>query len=198
LKQEFDDIKVVNNSNQGKFALNTLSNEKGIIIGEFNENNTGWKIQFSLDHSSNIQLITSKEITITGICDDTVFLERLIRDIYSEDLKTRQWASLVLCDFIEFNGEELELDLLNKSIDKMVERLSIENDYEVEKKLSEGLFEFLCLEKLTQKDEQKLVIQLANLNKEVLFCYLNNEEYAQIPEVKAFINRVSKEFKSIK
>ena len=31
------------------------------------------------------------------------------------------------------------------------------------------LFEFLCLEKLTQKEEQKLVIELANLNKEVLF-----------------------------
>jgi hypothetical protein len=191
LKQEFDYIKAVNNSNQGQFALNTLTNEKGIILGGFNENNNGWKIQFSLDHSCNIQLITSKEITITGICDDAIFMERLIRDIYSEDLKSRQWASDVLCDFIEFNGEELELDLLNKSVDKMVERLSIENDYEVEQKLSEGLFEFLCLEKLTQKEEQKLVIELANLNKEVLFSYLNHEEYAQIPEVKAFINHVA-------
>ncbi len=187
--EEYDYIRSVNKGIQAKTALNKISNEKGIVIGEFNENNTGWKVQFSLDNNTLIQLATSNDLLIIGNCDNNTFLERLVRDIYAEDLETRQWASEILCYFIESNGSELDFDLLTYSVNKMIERLSIEDNYDVEQKLSEGIFEFIWLEKLTKEKERNLIIQLAGINKDTLFCYLDDEEYLRNKEVKEFISR---------
>jgi hypothetical protein len=184
-----DYIKATNNNIQGQIALNKITNEKGIVIGEFNENNAGWKVQISLDNESIIQLLNPNDYTLLGYCDNQIFLDRLIRDINSQDLKTRQWTTETLCYYIETTGSDIELQLLSNSINKMINRLAIETDYDVQQKLSEGIFEYIWLEMLNKEEEQDLIIKLAKMDKDTLFCYLDDEAYLQFDEVKQFIKR---------
>lgn len=142
-----------------------------------------------MDNKCLIEELLQKDILLIGKCEVNMFLERLIRDIGSGDLKTRQSASEVLCYFIESTGSTIELNILTNSIWQMVERLAKENDYDVEQKLSEGIFEFIWLERLNEIENRNLITHLAKLDKNSLICYLDEEDYMLNEEVREFINR---------
>ena len=178
----------------GHKAILNSSSEEGIILQEINENNRGWKLQFSFDNKTLITCFDFNEITIFEKLKDELLLERLIRDISSNNLNTQIWSSEILCYFIEEYGENIELKILEKAILEMVNELSRENEYDIEQKLAEGIFEFLCLEKIDKYAEEKLIIKLASLNKDCLYCYLDEEEYLTIEEVKEFIERKNIEY----
>lgn len=55
------------------------------------------------------------------------------------------------------------------------------------KKLSEGVFEFIYLQKLDKKSEFELIKKLATLDKDYLHTYLDDEEYLKIEEVRNFV-----------
>jgi hypothetical protein len=187
--------KTVENMNYaGHKAILNSSSEEGIILQEINENNSGWKLQFSFDNKTLITRFDLNEITIFEKLKDELLLERLTRDINSNDLNTQIWSSEILCYFIEEYGENIEIKILEKAILEMLNELSRENEYDIEQKLAEGIFEFLWLEKIDKYAEEKLIIKLANLNKDCLYCYLDEEEYLKIHEVKEFIERKNIEY----
>jgi hypothetical protein len=176
-----------------KAKLNSTS-EEGIILQEINENNTGWKVQFSFENKNLIKRFDFNEITVVEKLNDEILLERLTRNINSEDLDTQIWSSEILCYFIEEYGMDIDKESLENTIKEMVNKLSVENEYEIEQKLAEGIFEFLWLENIDKSDEEKLIIKLAKLNKDCLYCYLDEEEYMAIEEVKEFIERKNTEY----
>lgn len=178
----------------GQKAILNSTLEEGIIVQEINENNTGWKVQFSFENNNLIKRFDFNEITVVEKLNDEILLERLTRNINSEDLDTQIWSSEILCYFIEENGMDIDENSLENAIKEMINKLSVENEYEIEQKLAEGIFEFLWLEKIDKSDEEKLIIKLANLNKDCLYCYLDEEEYMVIQEVKEFIERKDIEY----
>lgn len=176
----------------GHIAFIKSTNEFGLILGKINENNTGWKVQFSFDTKVLVERLNLSDIVIGEQKGLETILERLVRDINSEDLQTRQWTSEILCYFIEENGSEIDFDTLKSSVPKLVERISLEDDWDVGQKLSEGIFEFIYLQKLDKKSEFELVTKLATLDKDYLHTYLDDEEYLDIKEVKEFITDKTK------
>ena len=176
-----------------KAKLNSTS-EEGIILEEINENNTGWKAQLSLDNKVLIKRVHLNEITILEKVKDEFILERLTRDINSEDLNTQLWSSEILCNFIENYGNSIDIQKLEKSISVIIDKLSLENEYEIEQKLAELIFEYLWLERIDKKAEEEFIIKLAKLNKDCLYCYLDDEEYLLLEEVKEFIDRKNIEY----
>jgi len=192
MSEEYNYIAVTHHNYQGCIAVIKETSESGIILNERNENNTGWKVQFSFDDKSLVKRFNPDELNIHNKINDNLLLERLIRDINSDDLNTRQWSSEVLCYFIEEVGSELDFNLLKSSVDEMKNSLSVEEDFDVQLKLSEGIFEFIYLQKLDKSSEYNLITKLAALNKDVLYTYLDDEEYLQFDEVKDFIEDKSK------
>ena len=179
-------------SSIGHIAIIKSTSESGLILGEINVNNTGWKSQFSYDDKLLIVRLSMEEFTIGELTSDEIILERLSRDIHSDFLQTRQWASEMLCNFIEESGAYIDFEFLKVSINKIVDRLSIEDVDDVGQKLSEGIFESICLQKLEKSAELELVKKLANLDKDYLYTYLDDEEYLGLEEVKEFIFDKSK------
>jgi hypothetical protein len=174
----------------GNKAKLKATSEEGIILQEINENNTGWKVQFSFDDKTLIKRFNDDEITILEkVQHKETILERLARDINSPDLDTQIWSSEILCYFIEDYGNEIETEKLEKTVSAMFNKLSLENEYDIEQKLAEGIFEFLWLEQIDSKSQENLIIKLAELNKDCLFCYLDDEEYLSLKEVKEFVKR---------
>lgn len=118
-------------SSTGHIAIIKSTSESGLILGEINENNTGWKVQFSFDIKVFVERLNLSDVIISELKGLETILERLVRDINSEDLLTRQSASEILCYFIEENGFELDFATLKSFVPKMVERISIEEDWDV-------------------------------------------------------------------
>jgi hypothetical protein len=176
-----------------KAKLNSTT-EEGIILEEINENNTGWKAQFSFDNKPLIIRVNLNEITILEKVKHEFILERLTRDINSKDLNTQVWSSEILCNFIEDYGDSIDIQKLEKSVSEMINKLSFENEYEIEQNLAEGIFEYLWLERIDKKVEEELIIKLAKLNKDCLYCYLDDEEYLLFEEVKEFVERKNIEY----
>jgi hypothetical protein len=178
----------------GQKAILNSTLENGIILQEINENNTGWKVQFSFEKKNLIKRFDFDEITIVEKVKDELLLKQLIRNINSEDLDTQIWSSEILCYFIEEYGNDIEIVELEKGIELMINKLKVENEYDIEQKIAEGIFEYLCLEKIDRKEEKKLIITLAKLNKDCLYCYLDDDDYLEIEEVKEFIERKQIEY----
>ena len=189
MDKDYKIIEAGNKSKQGLVARLKSTSEQGIVVGEINENNQGWQIQFSFDNKSIVKRLDINEIELTGKINNDNLLLRLARDIFSTDSKTKLWTSEILCYFIEEYGADLKLENLRQTIDKMIELLSKDNDYDIDQKLAEGIFEFIWLNKLDKNEEKRLLIRLAKLNKDVLFCYLDDEDYRKVREVDDFIKQ---------
>lgn len=179
-------------SSFGHIATRKIDNETGLILGESKINNEDLKADFSLDSSIEIERISLHELRIGEVKNHKEVLVRLLRDIKSASEQTRIWASQILCDFVEEVGSELELNVIETSINIVIERISIEDNWDVGQKLGEVVYEFFCLQKIDKKSELSLVTKLALLNKDFLYSYLDDEQYLQIKEVNDFINDKTK------
>jgi hypothetical protein len=115
------------------------------------------------------------------------FFERLIRDIQSLDEKTREYASSILCDFLEFEIEDFNSAVLKTGIEKVISQLKLEKDSSIGQKLAEGIFEFIQSKKLTPKEEIKILERLTEIESYYLYDYLDDEDYLTILKVKKYI-----------
>ena len=176
----------------GHIAVHKATNEQGLILEEININNTGWKAQFSLDNKIQIDRINLTDLEIGSIRSDSEILDRLLRDITATNNETREWAAEMLCNFIEQAGADLQIDELQTAINTMVHKIADEDNWNIGQMLGEGIYEFICLQKIDKKDELALVKELALLGKDFLYSCLDDEEYLQIKEVNDFINDKSK------
>lgn len=118
------------------------------------------------------------------------FFKRLLRDIQSNDDLTRIYASEILCDFLEFDIENFDLLTLKYGLSKSVDQLNVENNFDVEQKLAEGLFEFIWSNKMSKDETREFLIKLTTTNSIQVSSYLNDDEYLAISEVAKFVNRI--------
>jgi hypothetical protein len=176
----------------GHIATLKSSQESGLVLGEININNSGWKVQFSFDNKILIERTLPSDLDIKELVNDESMLKRLTRDINSNHLETRQYSSELLCYFIEETGTELDMNSLSYTINVMVDRIAVEENWDVGQKLGEGIYEFICLQKIEKNFELDLIKKLATLDKDFLYSYLNDEEYLKIKEVSDFINDKNK------
>ena len=179
-------------SSIGHIAVHKVTNEQGLILGEINVNYTGWKAQFSFNNKIQIDRISLTDLEIGLVKSDSEILDRLLRDITSTNNETKEWAAEILCNFIEETGPFLEVDKLQTAINTMVDQIATEDNWNVGQKLGEGIYGFICLQKIDKKAEFELVKRLALLDKDYLHSYLDDEEYLHIKEVNEFINDKSK------
>ena len=176
----------------GHSAVHKATNEQGLILGEIDVNNTGWKAQFSFNCKIQIERISLTDLEIGLVKSDIEILDRLLRDITSTNNETKEQAAEILCNFIEETGPHLEINQLQTAINAIVNQITIEDKWNVGQKLGEAIYEFICLHKIDKKTEFELVKRLALSNKDYLHSYLDNEEYLEIKEVNEFINDNSK------
>ncbi|WP_157961043.1 hypothetical protein [Lutibacter citreus] len=167
-----------------------MNSKKTGIILELN----GWcsenmveKYTVSFDSESSIERIAEEYISFGDKVSDIDFFNRLIRDIQSPNDKTRKFASKILCDFVEFEILEFDLNILKLGIEKIIEQIEIEKNVNIEKILVEGLFEFICSEKLTKQEEIELLERLTEINSSQICAYLDEEYYLRIPKVKKYV-----------
>ncbi|MDV7186068.1 hypothetical protein R3X25_02140 [Lutibacter sp. TH_r2] len=171
-----------------KFQL--LNSKKTGIILELN----GWcsenmieKYTVSFDTECKIERITKEHISIENKVSTKDFYNRLIRDIQSSNKKTREFASKILCDFMEFEITDININILKPGIEKIIEQIKIENNVTIEQILVASLFEFISSEKLTKKEEIELLERLTEINSSQICNYLNEEYYLKIPKVKKYV-----------
>jgi hypothetical protein len=146
---------------------------------------------FSFDNQIIINKINEDGITIKDKLSKPLILNRLIRYLNSSDLSTKIWVSEILWLFIEENGEDIDFNFLLNSVNQLITYISQENNYQIGRNIGEAIFEFLWLEKLDKNKENEILITLANLNKDFLFAYLDNEDYMELNEVRLFIERMN-------
>ena len=189
----FDYIKSTRNILQKFRAFDKKTSSYGIILEEFNENGNGWKVAFSYDKSAEIIIIESNQIQILNIIDNEEFVNRLSRDINSKDEKTREISSEVLCYFIEFFGNLINYEFLENVVLQMLQRLKIENNYDVQQKLIEGIIEYIWFENIEEEHRQNIISDLAKLDNELLFPYFEDEDYKKYEDVNIYLSkRISK------
>jgi hypothetical protein len=171
-----------------KFKL--VNSEKTGITLELNSwssENMVEKYSVSFDVESKIERITEDQISFGEKVSKTDFFKRLIRDIQSTEEKTREFASGILCDFLEFDIADFDLKTLKLGIEKIIEQLTTEKNVNAEQKLAEGLFEFIWSEKLIKKEELALLESLTEIDSYQICHYLDNEDYLKIPKVKKYV-----------
>ena len=159
-----------------KFKL--LNSEKtGITLDltRWNSEKMVEKYSVSYDEESKIERITEDLIHFGEEVSKIEFFERLIRDIQSKEEITREFASEILCDFLEFSIVDFELENLELGIDKIIEQIQIEKNINVEQKLSEGLFEFIWQEKMSIDQKTELLEGLTDINSYSVWSYLGSE-----------------------
>lgn len=167
-----------------------LNSEKTGITLELNSwssENMLEKYSVSFDKENNIQRITENQLSFGEKISKTVFFKRLIRDIQSSEEKTREFASVILCDFLEFDIIDFDLNTLKLGIEEIIKQLKSEKNANTEQKLAEGLFEFIWSEKLNKKEELKLLERLTEIDSYQICQYLNHEDYLKIPKVKKYV-----------
>ena len=128
-----------------------LNSEKTGITLELNSwssENMVEKYSISFDKENTIERITENQLSFGGKISKTDFFKRLIRDIQASEEKTREFATAILCDFLEFDIVDFDLNILKLGIEKIIEQLKTEKNANAEQKLAEGLFEFIWSEKL--------------------------------------------------
>ena len=127
------------------------SETRGIILqmNSWSSENMVEKYAISLDNYIKIERVTEDNISFGEKVSDETYFNRIIRDIQSEEELTREYATEILCDFIEFEIENIDLNLLKLGIDKIIEQIKVENNINAEHKLVEGLFEFIWHKKIS-------------------------------------------------
>ena len=133
------------------------------------------KYAISLDNDIKIERVTEDNISFGEKVSDETYFNRIIRDIQSEEELTREYATEILCDFIEFEIENIDLNLLKLGIDKIIEQIKVENNINAEHKLVEGLFEFIWHKKISKKAEIDLLERLTEIDKYYIWSYLGDQ-----------------------
>lgn len=163
-----------------KFKL--LNSEETGIILEFislsPENIEEFLISY--DNKTKIDRITQQQIHLGEKVSKSEFFSRLIRDIQSPYQETREIASTILCDFLEFDIEEFDFRFLKSGIEKIIEQIIVEENINVEHKLVEGLFEFVWHKNLSKKAEIELLEKLTEIDKYYVWSYLGDEIFEDI------------------
>ena len=158
-------IKLLNSEKTGiTFELSSLSSENMVE-----------KYSVSFDRENIIERITENNISFGEKVSKTDFFKRLIRDIQPSDEKTREFASGILCDFLEFDIADLNLNILELGIEKIIEQLKTENNANIEQKLAQALFEFIWQEKMSVNQKSELLEKLIEINSYSVWSYLGYE-----------------------
>ena len=158
-------IKLLNSEKTGiTLELNSLSSENMVE-----------KYSVSFDRENIIERITENNISFGEKVSKTDFFKRLIRDIQASEEKTREFASGILCDFLEFDIADFDLYILELGIKKIIEQLKIENNTNAEQKLAEALFEFIWQEKISINQKTILLEKLTEINSYSVWSYLGDE-----------------------
>ena len=159
-----------------KFKL-ANSEKTGIIlqIDGWSTENFVEKYSVSFDNEKKIERIEPKNISFGKEVSKIEFFNRLIRDIQSSEEKTREFATAILCDFLEFEIVDFDLIILNVGIEKIIEQITIEKNINAEHKLVEGLFEFIWHKKISAKAEIELLERLTEIDKYYVWSYLGDE-----------------------
>ncbi|WP_405377753.1 hypothetical protein [Nonlabens sp. Asnod3-A02] len=159
-----------------KFKL--LNSEKTGITLELNSwssENMVEKYSVSFDKENIIERITKDRISFGEKVSKTDFFKRLIRDIQASEEKTREFASAILCDFLEFDITDFDLKDLKLGIENIIEQITVEKNVNSEHKLVEGLFEFIWHKKLSKKAEVQLLERLTEIDSYHIWSYLEDE-----------------------
>ncbi len=167
-----------------KFKL--LNSEKTGITLELNSwssENMAEKYSVSFDKENTIERITENYISFGEKVSKTDFFKRLIRDIQASEEKTREFASAILSDFLEFDIVDFDLNILKLGIEKIIKQLQTEKNANAEQKLAEGLFEFLWSEKLNKKEELELLERLTGIDSYQVWSYLGDELEEDIEKI---------------
>ncbi|WP_139262272.1 hypothetical protein [Flavobacterium degerlachei] len=133
------------------------------------------KYSVSYDDENKIERITKELISFGKKISKTDFFKRLIRDIQSTEEKTRELASAILCDFLEFDIADFEFKNLKFGIEIIIEQLKTEKNINAEQKLTEGLFEFILHEKMSTDQKTELLEKLTEISSYVVWSYLGDE-----------------------
>ncbi|MFD1552545.1 hypothetical protein DNU06_17055 [Putridiphycobacter roseus] len=133
------------------------------------------KYAISLDNDIKIVRVAEDNISFGEKVSDEMYFNRILRDIQSGEELTREHASEVLCDFLEFEIENIDLSLLKSGIQKIIEQIKVENNINAEHKLVEGLFEFIWHKKISKKAEIDLLERLTEIDKYYVWSYLGDE-----------------------
>ncbi|PKH52909.1 hypothetical protein CXF68_20365 [Tenacibaculum sp. Bg11-29] len=159
-----------------KFKL-LNSEETGITLelNSWSSKNMVEKYSVSFDKENLIERITKDKISFGEKVSKTDFFKRLIRDIQSSGEKTREFASAILCDFLEFDIADFDLNVLKIGIEKVIEQIIVEKNINAEHKLVEGLFEFVWYKRISKKAEIELLERLTEIDKYYVWSYLGDE-----------------------
>lgn len=158
--------------------IKLLNSERtGIALGldSWSSENMVKKYSVSFDNENIIERITEDNISFGEKVSKTDLFNRLIRDIQASDQKTREFASAILCDFLEFDISDFDLNTLKFGIDKIIEQIKVEENINSEHKLVEGLFEFIWQKKMQNKEEVELLERLTEIDKYYVWSYLGDE-----------------------
>lgn len=137
--------------------------------------NLARKYVVSFDIEKKIEPIKQENISFGEKISKVDFFNRLIRDIQSSEENTREFATAILCDFLEFDIVDFDLKILNIGIEKIIKQIKVEKNINAEHKLVEGLFEFIWHKKISIKTEIELLERLTEIDKYYVWSYLGDE-----------------------
>ncbi|APQ18751.1 hypothetical protein [Maribacter hydrothermalis] len=176
--------------------IKILNSEKTGITLELNSwssENMEEKYSVSFDNENIIERIAENHLSFGEKVSKTDFFHRLIRDIRVSDEATREFASAILCDFLEFDIADFDLNILKLGIEKVIEQLRIEKNANVEQKLAEGLFEFIWHKRLSKKEEIELLERLTEIDSYQVWSYLGDEI---VEDIKSYNSKKLNEYYS--
>ena len=153
------------------------SEQEGITlqINSWSSENMVEKYAVSLDNEIKIKRIIEKNISVGEQVSNKIYFDRLIRDIQSQDELTRIFASEILCDFLEFEIDKFDLQLLEIGIERIISQIRIEKNIKTEQKLVEGLFEYIWQKKTSKKVKIELLERLTKIDSYYIWSYLGDE-----------------------
>ena len=168
--------------------IKLLNSDKTGITLELNSwssDNMEEKYSVSLDKENVIERIKEDRLSFGEKVSKTDFFQRLIRDIQVSDEKTREFASAILCDFLEFDIADFDPNTLKLGIEKIIGQITVEENINAEHKLVEGLFEFIWSKKLSNSEEIELLERLTEIDKYYIWSYLGDEIVEDIESYKS-------------
>jgi hypothetical protein len=158
-------IKLLNSEKTGiTLELSSLSSENMVE-----------KYSVSFDRENIIERITENNISFGEKVSKIDFFERLIKNIQASEEKTREFASEILCDFLEYDIADFDLNILEIGIEKIIGQLKQENNANIEQKLAEAIFEFIWHEKMSNNQKTELLEKLTEINSYSVWSYLGDE-----------------------
>ena len=161
----------------GHIAKILNSDKEGIIL-QMNSGLSEKKVPkyvISLDNDVKIVRVSEDNISFGEKVSDEMYFNRILRDIQSEEELTREHASEILCDFVEFEIDNIDLNVQKLGVHKIIEQIKVENNINAEHKLVEGLFEFIWHKKISKKAEIELLEELTEIDKYYVWSYLGDE-----------------------